>query len=78
MKESEHFLNENNPYIAHIRESDGKIQTVSEHLLETAEFAGKYAGKIGFKDEGFLLGLLHDFGKYSLNSFDNSEIRGLI
>ncbi len=52
-------------YIAHVRKSDAAIQNVSEHLLEAAEFAGKYAGKIGFEEEGRFMGLLHDFGKYS-------------
>jgi CRISPR-associated endonuclease/helicase Cas3 len=52
-------------YIAHIRESDGKIQTVSEHLFESADFAATNAGKLGLQKIGNLLGLLHDLGKYS-------------
>lgn len=36
-------------YIAHIRASDGKIQSVEEHLLEVKNLAETYGAKIGVK-----------------------------
>jgi len=51
--------------VAHYRESDQKIQTVNEHLSETGELARQFSRKIGLENAGLLLGLLHDFGKYS-------------
>jgi len=45
--------------IAHIR------QTLEEHLWGVAELAKKHAEKISMENYGELLGLLHDFGKYS-------------
>ena len=55
----------NESYIAHKRESDGKEQSVKEHLLCTAEESKRFAGKIDLSEIGELLGLLHDLGKYS-------------
>lgn len=52
-------------YIAHIRKTDQAIQTLSVHLLEVAEKSKIYAAKINAKEVGELIGLLHDFGKYS-------------
>jgi len=46
-------------YIAH------KNQELHEHLEGVAELAKIHAGKIGIENYGELLGLLHDFGKYS-------------
>lgn len=46
-------------YIAH-----GE-QRLSEHLQNVAKFAKIYAEKIGMGNFGEILGLLHDFGKYS-------------
>lgn len=46
-------------YIAH------KNQELHEHLEGVAELAKIYAEKIGMEKYGELLGLLHDFGKYS-------------
>jgi CRISPR-associated endonuclease/helicase Cas3 len=46
-------------YIAH------KDQKLYEHLEGVAELAKVHAEKIGMKKYGELLGLLHDFGKYS-------------
>ena len=57
-------------FIAHKRESDGKEQTVQEHLLGVAHYAREYAAKLGLADLGELLGLLHDLGKYS-SQFQN-------
>ncbi|WP_337104260.1 CRISPR-associated helicase Cas3' [Paenibacillus sp. YIM B09110] len=52
-------------YIAHIRESDGQIQSVEEHLLGVKELAESYGAKIGVKHIAGLAGMLHDMGKYT-------------
>ncbi|WP_018663045.1 CRISPR-associated helicase/endonuclease Cas3 [Heyndrickxia acidiproducens] len=52
-------------YIAHIRESDKRVQTVEEHLLEAKKLAESYGEKIGVKHITGLAGLLHDLGKYT-------------
>lgn len=46
-------------YIAH------KNQKLHEHLEGVAKLAETHAEKIGMARYGYLLGLLHDFGKYS-------------
>ena len=53
-------------YIAHQRQSDGKVQTLDQHLFETASIAARLTDKIGLPEVGEILGLLHDFGKHSL------------
>lgn len=53
------------PYIAHLRKSDGQIQSVQAHLRETAVLAKAFAKKLNLELPGELLGLMHDFGKYS-------------
>lgn len=52
-------------YVAHKRTSDDICQSLATHLSETAEIASYFATKIGLADIGRVLGLLHDFGKYS-------------
>ncbi len=52
-------------FIAHRRESDKKEQSVYRHLAEVSNICGKLADKIDEVDAGRLIGLLHDFGKYS-------------
>jgi len=52
-------------YIAHIRGSDGHIQSVDEHLLEVKELAEKYGEAIDVKHICGLAGMLHDMGKYT-------------
>ncbi|MDU7474713.1 MAG: CRISPR-associated endonuclease Cas3'' [Paenibacillus macerans] len=52
-------------YIAHIRQSDGKIQTVEEHAREVKELSEQYGAKIGVAHLAGLAGLLHDMGKYT-------------
>ena len=52
-------------HIAHRREIDGAIQSLDEHLLQVADIAKSLAAKIGLNEQGELLGLLHDLGKYS-------------
>lgn len=54
-------------YIAHRRKSDGQEQSLEAHLFEVGEMAAQLASKIGVTDAGRLLGLLHDFGKYSVS-----------
>jgi CRISPR-associated endonuclease/helicase Cas3 len=50
-------------YIAHIREKDGEIQTVQEHLKSVQQLCEKHGEKIGVKYLAGLSGLLHDLGK---------------
>ncbi len=52
-------------YIAHRREGNGKIQNLSLHLEEVSQKAGEFASKIGLKECGQAIGLLHDLGKAS-------------
>lgn len=52
-------------YAAHIREEDGEVQSIREHLQETAALARTFASVFNSGDYGHLLGLLHDIGKYS-------------
>lgn len=56
--------NKNNS-IAHRREADQVAQSVREHLVEVSLICRSLAEKIGVPEAGELLGLLHDFGKYS-------------
>jgi len=57
-------------YIAHVRKTDKQQQTVATHLQEVADIAKTLAAKINVPEAGELIGLLHDFGKYSA-SFQN-------
>ena len=52
-------------YIAHVRKVDGQPQFLQTHLTETAEIAKSLAAKLDLDQAGELLGLMHDFGKYS-------------
>lgn len=52
-------------FIAHKREFDKKEQTVATHLQEASAFTERFAKKIDSAQAGALIGLLHDFGKYS-------------
>ncbi|MCI5123727.1 MAG: CRISPR-associated helicase Cas3' [Candidatus Electrothrix sp. AR5] len=56
-----------NSHIAHHRSVDKKKQSVAEHLQEVAVICGRLAQKARAEEAGRLLGLLHDFGKYSDN-----------
>ncbi len=51
--------------VAHIREYDKEIQTVFSHLEEVSKICRSFTAKINLPKAGELLGLLHDFGKYS-------------
>jgi len=52
--------------IAHIRQSDGRIQTVEEHSHSVRQIAEWIGDKIGVKHIAGLAGLLHDAGKFSV------------
>ena len=54
----------NELYIAHVR-ADKTTQTVAIHLQEVAAITKILAAKINVSEAGELIGLLHDFGKYS-------------
>ena len=51
--------------IAHVRKLDGLQQLLIDHLLETSTISGQLAAKLNLDLVGELLGLMHDFGKYS-------------
>jgi len=50
--------------IAHLS-PDGRVQLLENHLKGTAALAAKFALKVGMKEAGELIGLLHDIGKAS-------------
>jgi CRISPR-associated endonuclease/helicase Cas3 len=52
-------------HIAHVRKSDGQIQSLSDHLSGVAQLSREFSTKIGLPLQGEIIGLLHDFGKYS-------------
>ncbi|MGE0820474.1 MAG: CRISPR-associated helicase Cas3' [Candidatus Binatia bacterium] len=52
-------------YIAHQRKQDGAQQSLEEHLFGVASEAKSFAAKIHLEEQGELIGLLHDLGKYS-------------
>ena len=54
-----------NQAIAHVRRSDRLQQLLIDHLLETSSISGQLATKLNLGFVGELLGLMHDFGKYS-------------
>ena len=51
-------------YFAHISE-DNRQQTVLQHLEGVAEFCSRFAMPFGAEEQGKLIGLAHDIGKYS-------------
>lgn len=59
-----------NKPVAHIRLKDREVQDLWTHLAETGHLTGEFAGKIGLKDAGEILGLYHDLGKAS-NEFQH-------
>ncbi|MDX9864015.1 MAG: CRISPR-associated endonuclease Cas3'', partial [Anaerolineaceae bacterium] len=63
---------------AHFRGEDKEHkepQYLMEHLTAVSELAGKFADKIGLKETGEILGLLHDAGKAS-QEFQNYLLSG--
>ena len=57
-------------YLAHVRKSDEAIQSLVTHLSEVGKLSAKFTAKVDLPEAGQLLGLLHDFGKYS-QAFQN-------
>ena len=61
--------NSRKTYVAHIRGQHGTasfhVQTLKSHLYNVAALAENFAGKAGLPLAGRIIGLLHDFGKYS-------------
>ena len=53
-------------YFAHISEDQTRTQSVQDHLEGVAKLAGAFARPFGGEEQGFLAGMLHDIGKYSL------------
>ncbi|MBK1829282.1 CRISPR-associated helicase Cas3' [Verrucomicrobiaceae bacterium R5-34] len=66
------------PFIAHVRETDGLLQSLEDHLSETAEWCAYFTSALNLPQCGKLIGLLHDVGKYS-NRFQKyiREITGI-
>lgn len=54
-----------NEFIAHVRKKDQAKQSLESHLQDVSAIAGELAAKIGMREAGQLLGIMHDFGKYS-------------
>jgi len=53
-----------NKFIAH-RRKDGEEQSLESHLSEVGDMAAELAFKLGVPEAGTVIGLLHDFGKFS-------------
>lgn len=53
------------PFIAHIREIDGEIQTVEQHLIAVKSLAEVLGDKLNVRHLAGLAGMLHDLGKFS-------------
>jgi CRISPR-associated endonuclease/helicase Cas3 len=56
-------------HIAHVRKT-GELQLLVDHLSEVGDLCGQLSAKIGLEKAGELIGLLHDFGKFS-GAFQN-------
>ncbi|MFW5988421.1 MAG: CRISPR-associated helicase Cas3' [bacterium] len=52
-------------YIAHTENEMGEYHTLEDHLKGTAEKAKRFAAKWGASDLAYVLGQIHDLGKYS-------------
>jgi len=59
------FLENYMSILAHIRKIDKEEQKLKDHLFGVACLSAKFASKIGLEKHGYLIGLLHDLGKYS-------------
>lgn len=59
-------MEDKRPFAAHIRESDGAVQTIAEHLKGTAALAEKFAEPFGAGAMAYACGLAHDIGKYTV------------
>ncbi|MCM1524982.1 MAG: CRISPR-associated helicase Cas3' [Ruminococcus sp.] len=61
-------------YIAHIRKTDGELQTVASHCKGTAELAVKFSENLKISGIMRLAAILHDSGK--MNADFNEYIKG--
>ena len=61
-------------FIAHRRKTDGEPQSLCSHLSRVAVLSGKFAFKIGLKEAGRLIGLLHDLGKVLHRKLSSSAV----
>jgi len=64
-------------FIAHIRPGDNdefSIQSLSDHLVNTAHLAALFAKEFNNKEWGWMLGLWHDLGKYSADFQDYIKV----
>lgn len=52
-------------YLAHSENDEGETQTLEDHLHNVAKLAKQFAGKWNAPNWGFVVGLLHDAGKFS-------------
>jgi CRISPR-associated endonuclease/helicase Cas3/CRISPR-associated endonuclease Cas3-HD len=68
MKEDERVI-----YYAHSKET-GELQTVDEHLKAVGKLSAMYSKEFGAEQMGYLCGMLHDMGKYSIE-FQNRLLR---
>ena len=59
--------------IAHKRENDLEIQSIKEHLENTANKAKEFGDTFDNGDYAYICGILHDIGKYSIE-FQNKII----
>lgn len=55
-------------YISHIRESDKKEQTVSEHSNNVAKIASEFGQAVQMSHTAWLQGILHGF--YRIHSWE--------
>ena len=63
---------DNAGYLA--RTSDHGYETCVEHLSMVSCFAGSFASRLGYLEEGLIAGLLHDAGKYSKKGSETPRI----
>ncbi|HPL54175.1 MAG TPA: CRISPR-associated endonuclease Cas3'', partial [Bacillota bacterium] len=66
-------------YIAHTKENDSEIQSLKQHLENTAKLARQFGKKFDNGNYAYICGLMHDIGKYSRDFqnriINNSNIR---
>ncbi len=66
-------------YPAHIRKQDKKIQTVKSHCDNVAKYTKDFLTDAGLENTGYLIGYLHDIGKYTdkFRKYINDAINGI-
>ena len=68
-------------FIAHINPNTNKTQSVKTHLQNTAELCSNILKDVKLFNAGYILGLLHDLGKYSddfQNYIRNGGVKGTV